>query len=69
MKPFQLQQKTVMTRKDAHASKIKTRAMSKEKERKPVSLIEAKRNSRQRMVRAAADNVVKDIYGNVSDKI
>lgn len=53
-----------MTRKDAQEAKMKTRAASKGDERK-ISLIEAKRNSRQRMVKTAADNVVKDIYGNV----
>lgn len=43
---------------------MKTRAMAKT-ERKGVSLVEAKRNSRQRMVKTSTDNVVRDIYGNV----
>lgn len=34
-------------------------------ERMKVSLVEAKQKSRQRMVKTSADNVVKDIYGNV----
>lgn len=53
-----------MTRKDTQEGKIRTRAMVKGTERK-ISLVEAKRNSRQRMVKTPADNVVKDIYGNV----
>jgi hypothetical protein len=55
----------VITRKVAQESKIKTRAMAKGGERK-ISLVEAKRNSRQRMVKGAAESV-KDIYGNVSE--
>lgn len=43
---------------------MKTRAMAKGTERK-ISLVEAKQKSRQRMVKTSADNVVKDIYGNV----
>lgn len=54
------------TRKDVQDAKMKTRAMAKT-ERK-ISLVEAKRNSRQRMVKST-DNVVRDIYGNVKNKI
>lgn len=55
----------MITRNDAQEGKMKTRAMAKGTERK-ITLVEAKRNSRQRMVKTSADNVVKDIYGNVS---
>lgn len=65
---LKFQQKNVITRKDAQEAKMKTRAMVKGTERK-ISLVEAKRNSRQRMVKTAADNVVKDIYGNVRKAI
>lgn len=61
-------QKTVITRKDAQEAKIKTRAMAKANEKK-ISLVEAKRNSRQKMLLAKANEPsptasVKDIYGN-----
>lgn len=68
-----LQQKTVITRKDAQEAKIKTRAMAKANEKK-ITLVEAKRNSRQKMLLAKANEPspsstaatsVKDIYGNV----
>lgn len=42
---------------------MKTRAMLKGTDK--ISLVEAKRNSRQRMVKTSAEYVVKDIYGNV----
>lgn len=61
---FYFKQKSVNTRNSVQESKMKTRAMAKGTDRK-ISLVEAKRNSRQRMVKAPADNVVKDIYGNV----
>ena len=59
----------MITRKDAQEAKIKTRSMAKESEKK-VSLMEAKRNSRQKMLLKGNDistTAVKDIYGNVSD--
>lgn len=56
----------MITRKDAQDAKMKTRAMAKGGERSKISLVEAKRNSRQRMVKSSADkSEVKDIYGNV----
>lgn len=57
----------MITRKDAQEAKIKTRSMAKESEKK-VSLMEAKRNSRQKMLLKGNDisaTAVKDIYGNV----
>jgi hypothetical protein len=59
----------VTTRKDAREQKINTRAMAKANEKK-ISLIEAKRNSRQKMLQQNVANnsstsTVKDIYGNV----
>lgn len=67
---YYFQQKTVITRKDVQEAKIKTRSMAKESENKKVSLTEAKRNSRQKMLlKGNVDNTsvltVKDIYGNV----
>lgn len=53
----------MITRNDAQESKMKTRAMAKGTSK--ISLVEAKQKSRQRMVKTSADNVVKDIYGNV----
>ncbi|KAL7039894.1 hypothetical protein ACKWTF_000165 [Chironomus riparius] len=64
-------QKTVITRKDAQEAKIKTRSMAKESEKK-VSLKEAKRNSRQKMLLKGNDTsstAVKDIYGNALSSI
>jgi histone deacetylase 6 len=67
------QQKTVITRKDVQESKIKTRAMvSKANNTNKISLVEAKRNSRQKMLQKGSgsdsatsnNNSVKDIYGN-----
>jgi hypothetical protein len=57
----------VITRKDSQEAKIKTRAMAKASEKK-ISLVEAKKNSRQKMLlnRQEATTSVKDIYGNVS---
>lgn len=56
----------MITRKDAQEAKIRTRAMAKANEQK-ISLVEAKRNSRQKMLQKGNDSVisVKDIYGNV----
>lgn len=61
---FQSQQKTVTTRKDSQEAKIKTRAMVKGTNK--ISLIEAKQKSRQRMVKSSNDNVLQDVYENVS---
>jgi len=57
------------TRKDSQDSKIKTRAMTSKANEKKISLVEAKRKSRQRMVKVkdSAAGAVKDIYGNVSE--
>jgi hypothetical protein len=59
----------VITRKDAQEAKIKTRAMAKANEKK-ISLVEAKRNSRQKMLLAKGSEpspsaTATDIYGNV----
>lgn len=59
----------MITRKDVQEAKIKTRSMAKESEKK-VSLTEAKRNSRQKMLLKGGNidtssTTVKDIYGNV----
>jgi histone deacetylase 6 len=69
---FIIQQKTVMTRKEAQEAKMKTRAMvSKANNTNKISLVEAKRNSRQKMLKGGNEaatnsnnNSVKDIYGN-----
>lgn len=59
----------MITRKDVQEAKIKTRSMAKEMNK--VSLTEAKRNSRQKMLLKGtttdnATSAVKDIYGNVN---
>lgn len=70
-----MQQKTVITRKDVQDAKIKTRAMvtKANNSNKKISLVEAKRNSRQKMllkggndnaIASNNNNSVKDIYGN-----
>lgn len=59
-----LQINSVTTRNAAQEGKMKTRAMAKGTDRK-LTLVEAKRNSRQRMIKSSTDNLVKDIYGNV----
>lgn len=63
----------MITRKEAQEAKIKTRAMvSKANNTNKISLVEAKRNSRQKMLLKGGNeaansnnnNSVKDIYGN-----
>lgn len=64
----------MITRKEAQEAKIKTRAMaSKANNSNKISLVEAKRNSRQKMLLKGGNEVapnsnnnnsVKDIYGN-----
>lgn len=64
-----LQKTSVITRQTTQAAKVKTRAMVKELEaKKPnVSLSEAKRRGKQKVLQKEENVIVKDIYGNVSE--